>query len=180
MELLLPLIEVEEGVMEPNQSFMRPSHRRLCPPLYSGRAGYKLQTLMRGKDFLALDCTPAAPVRHYPKWVPVRHRHHLCRRLCLCHSWLSRAAVPVRVLSVASRALHVPARARHAPARASTLPARSWHAPLPTTSVPARALRHSPRGLMPVASSVAVDVDVASLVMPRGDPLLAPAQTRPA
>ena len=69
MVLLLTYLEVEDEVLR----YGRASHRRPCPPLYSGRAGYNLETLEGEKDFLAPGSAPAVPAGLYPKWVPVRH-----------------------------------------------------------------------------------------------------------
>ena len=155
---------------------VRLSRRRPCPPLYSGRAGYKLETLVMGKDFLALAGAPAVPARHYPKWVLSgigTILAYVCPFAILsspglpCRSEQSRK--PSSLLSVASRgrhvpgcSRHVPARARHAPGTRPGLPRRLWHTP---PGIPRMALCRW-------SSSVATCVGMAPWAYPGVNPLL--------
>ena len=101
MVLLELCCEVEDEVGRRSYGVTNPSHRRPCPPLYSGRAGYRgrnpndtKETLTRRKDFLALTGVPAA----CPAELPKRGSCSLCLQPCsllgLCRFQLSRPAGP--------------------------------------------------------------------------------------
>ena len=123
----------------------RLSHRRPCPPLYSGRAGYKVEILMGEKTSwplavalqYQLDTTrngacPALGI--FP--ADVRHLAILSSPGLPCRSEQSRE--PSSPLSIASRGRHVPACARR-------VPARSRHAPGTRPGLPRR-IRHKLSG----------------------------------
>ena len=158
----------------------RASRRRPCPPLYSGRAGYKLETLMGEKTswplVVRLRYQPALTRNGYLSGIGTFPTDAcpfaiLSSPGLLCRSERSRATLPPFVCSFTwlARSGMRPARSRHAPGTRLDLPRRIRHKP-PGTSCGA---------LCPLAILCGNLCRYSLLGMSRGEPLLFPAQTHP-